>query len=158
MGAHKKYEVSLTGIQKKHPESYIRTGNGKSARKIARAGILLHCAEGKTYEQTAESVKVCQTTVCNTVKRFAENGLDFALDGKPFPGQPPKLDGKAGATLIAIACPAPPDGYSSWTMQMIADKLISPDAVDSVSGETVRRYLKKVRLSRGKKSSGVSAD
>jgi transposase len=158
MGAHKKYEVSLTGVQKKHLESYIRTGNGKSARKIAGAGILLHCAEGKTYEQTAESVKVCQTAVCNTVKRFAENGLDFALDGKPFPGQPPKLDGKAGAALIAIACSAPPDGYSSWTMQMIAGKLVKPEAAESVSDETVRQYLKKAESNRGRGSSGVSAD
>jgi len=157
MGSHKKYEVTLTDIQKEYLEDYIRTGR-KSARKITRARILLRCAGGGTYEETAESVGVCQMTVCNTVKRFAENGLDFALDGKPFPGQPLKLDGKAQATLIAIACSAPPDGHSSWTMQMIADKLISLEAADSVSDETVRRYLKKAKLSRGRESSGASAN
>ncbi|MGE0086395.1 MAG: helix-turn-helix domain-containing protein [Desulfococcaceae bacterium] len=143
MGGHRKYKVVLTGVQKEHPESYIRTGKGKSARNIARAGIILHCAEGRTYEQTAESVKVCQAAVCSTVKRFAENGPDFALEGKPFPGQPPKPDGKAQTVMIAIACSAPPEGQSSWTMQMIADKLVSPEAAGSVSGETVRRHLKK---------------
>lgn len=156
--AYKKYEVSLTGVQKEHLENYIRTGNGKSARKIARAGILLHCAGGKTYEQTAESVKVCQTAVCSTVKRFAENGLDFALDGRPFPGRPPELDGKAQAAMIAVACSAPPEGHSSWTMQMIADKPVTPEAVDSVSDETVRRHLKKVKSGRGRENSGASAD
>ena len=157
MGAHKKYEVSLTDVQKKHLEKYIRTGRGKPARRIARARILLSCSEGRTYGQTADSVKVCPMTVFNTVKRFAENGLDFALEGKPFPGQPVKPDTKAQATLIAVACSAPPDGHSSWTMQMIADRLISLDAVDSVSDETVRQYLKKVKSGRGRENSGASA-
>lgn len=158
MGAHKKYEVALTADQKEHLEKYIRTGRNRSARRIARARILLHSAEGKTYKQTAESVNVCQATVCNTVKRFAENGPDFALEGISFPGKPLKLDGKAQATLIAVACSAPPDGHSSWTMRMIADKLISLEATDSVSDETVRRYLKKAKLSRGREGSGVSAN
>ncbi len=109
MGAHKKYEVSLTGVQKGHLEKYIRTGNGKSARKIAGAGILLHCADGRTYEHTAESVKVCQTAVCSTVKRFAENGLDFAPEGRPFPGKPPKPDGKTRAAMTGAACSDPPE-------------------------------------------------
>jgi hypothetical protein len=43
-------------------------------------------------------------------------------------------------------------------MQMIADKLISPEAVDSVSEETVRQYLKKVKSNRGRGNSGVSAN
>jgi transposase len=158
MGAHKKYEVSLTDVQKKHLEKYIRTGRGKSARKIARARILLSCSEGKTYGQTADSVKVCPMTVFNTVKRFAESGLDFALDGKSSPGKPPKVDGKVQATMIAVACSAPPDGHSSWTMQMIADRLISLEALDSVSGETVRRYLKKVKSNPGREGSGASAN
>ncbi|MEZ4528362.1 MAG: helix-turn-helix domain-containing protein [Desulfobacterales bacterium] len=89
MGAHKKYEIALTGAQKEHLEKYIRTG-GKSARKIARARILLSCPEGRTYRQTAESLKVCQMTVFNTVKRFAESGLDFTPDGKPFPELTPR--------------------------------------------------------------------
>lgn len=158
MGAHKKYEVSLTDVQKEHLEKYIRTGSRKSARKIARARIILSCAEGRTYRQTAESVKVCQMTVFNTVKRFAENGPDFAVDGKFFPGQPPKIDGKVQAIMIAIACSAPPDGHSSWTMQMIADKLISLEAVGSVSDETVRQYLKKAKSNRGRGNSGASAN
>jgi transposase len=157
MGAHRKYKVVLTGDQKEHLEKYIRTGR-KSSRKITRARILLSCSEGRTYKQTAESLKVCQMTVFNTVKRFAESGSDFALGGKSFPGKPPKVDGKVQATMIAVACSAPPDGYSSWTMQMIADKLISLEAVDSVSDETVRRYLKKVKLSHGREGSGALAN
>ena len=157
MGAHRKYKVVLTGDQKKYLEKYIRTGR-KSSRKTARARILLSCSEGRTYKQTADSLKVCQMTVFNTVKRFAESGPDFTLDGKPFPGQPRKIDGKVQATMIAVACSAPPDGHSSWTMRMIADKLISPEAVDSVSDETVRQYLKKAKSNRGRGNSGASAN
>ncbi|MEZ4527778.1 MAG: helix-turn-helix domain-containing protein [Desulfobacterales bacterium] len=157
MGAHKKYEVALTDDQKEHPEKFIRTGRN-SSRKIIRARIILSCSEGRTCRQTADSLKVCQMTVFNTVKRFVENGPDFALDGKPFPGQPRKVDGKVQAAMIAIACSAPPEGHSSWTMQMIADRLIIPEAVDSVSDETVRQYLKKAKSDRGRGNSGASAD
>lgn len=158
MGAHKKYEVALTDDQKEHLEKYISTGSGKSARKIARARIILSCAEGSTHSQTAGAVKVCQMTVFSTVKRFAEGGLDFAVDGKPFPGQPRKVDGKVHAAMTAVACSSPPDGHSSWTMQMIADKLISLEAVDSVSDETVRQYLKKAKSNRGRGNSGASGN
>lgn len=158
MGAHKKYEIVLTCVQKEHLEKYIRTGRRKSARKIVRARIILSCSEGRTYKQTAESLKVCQMTVFNTVKRFVENGLDFAPDGKSFPGQPPKVDGKVHAAMIAIACSAPPEGHSSWTMRMIADKLINLEAADSLSDETVRQYLKKAKSDRGKGNSGVLAN
>jgi len=60
--------------------------------------------------------------------------------------------------LIAVACSAPPEGHSSWTMQMTADRLVRLGAADSVSDETVRQYLKKAESNRGRGSSGVSAN
>jgi len=157
MGAHRKYKVVLTDDQKERLEKFIRAGR-KSSRKITRARILLSCSEGRTYKQTAGALKVCQMTVFSTVKRFAESGPDLAPDGKSFPGKPPKIDGKVQATMTAAACSAPPDGHSSRTMQMIAGRLISLETVDSVSDETVRRYLKKAKSDRGRESSGASAN
>ena len=45
--------------------------------------------------------------------------------------------------VIALACSAPPDGRATWTMQMLADKLVELQVVPTVSDETVRRALKK---------------
>ena len=40
-------------------------------------------------------------------------------------------------------------------MQLLADRLIALDIVDTISDETVRRTLKKIGLNRGRKSSGA---
>jgi hypothetical protein len=65
------------------------------------------------------------------------------------PSRERKFDGRAEARLIALACSAPPEGRTEWTMQLLADKLVELEVVDAVSDETVRRVLKKTRSSRG---------
>jgi hypothetical protein len=74
-----------------------------------------------------------------------ELGLDAALDRKQRerPPREIKLDGRAEARLIALACSTPPEGRAVWTMQLLADKLVELEVVDSISDETVRLALKK---------------
>ena len=43
-------------------------------------------------------------TVQRVRRRFAEGGLDAALNDRPRTGAPPKLDGKQKAMVIASAC------------------------------------------------------
>ena len=56
---------------------------------------------------------------------------------------------KSEAFLIAIACSDAPEGRESWTMQLLADRLVELKLVESISDETVRRTLKKTKLSLG---------
>jgi hypothetical protein len=73
-----------------------------------------------------------------------------ALERKPLcRRRPRKLDGAAEAKLVAIACGPPPEGRASWTMQLLADRLVELKIVDSISDDTVHRTLKKTSLSRG---------
>ncbi|MFH7025474.1 MAG: helix-turn-helix domain-containing protein [Heteroscytonema crispum UTEX LB 1556] len=58
---------------------------------------------------------------------------------RPHPPKPRKLDGRQEAFLIATACSEPPEGRVRWTMQLLADHLVSIDIVDSISDETVRQ-------------------
>ena len=84
-------------------------------------------------------------------QRFVEQGVEAALVRKKQdrPSRPRKLDGRAEARLIALACSAPPEGRAVWTMPLLADKLVELEVVDSISDETVRVALKKTRSSRG---------
>jgi len=59
------------------------------------------------------------------------------------------LDAKGEAMLVTLACSEPPKGRSHWTMQLLADKLVELNYVESISDETVRRTLKKMKLNRG---------
>ena len=51
------------------------------------------------------------------------------------------LDGNGEAQLIAIACSEALDGYSRWTLQLIADELVALKVVESISREAVRQAL-----------------
>lgn len=142
MPRFKKYVVRLTEEQRSYLHNLIGKGEAK-ARMLTRARILLLSAEGKTDRFIADVLKVSPQTVWNIRKRFAEEGLEAALRERARPGAQPKLDAKQRAVLIALACSDPPEGRQCWTMQLLADRLVELEVVDSISDETVRRVLKK---------------
>jgi transposase len=151
----KRYNVTLTGEERQQLSSLIATGKG-AARKLAHARALLHADTapgGPAWadERIAEAVAVGRATVERIRQRFVEQGLEAALVRKKQgrPGRQRKLDGRAEARLIALACSAPPEGRKEWTMKLLADRLVELEVVGSVCDETVRRALKKTRSSRG---------
>jgi len=96
-------------------------------------------------------VDVAPKTVFNIRRRWIEEGLEAALNRKKqeCPSRTRKLDGKAEAKLVATCCGPAPQGRVRWTLRLLADKLVELEAVESISPETVRRTLKKTRLSLG---------
>lgn len=147
---NKKYIVRLTKEERNKLEELTKKGKTK-AYKIKHANILLNIDANdanRTDEETAKIFRCHSQTVRNIRQRFVERGLDAALM-KKMPGEPPRrkiLDGEKEARLIATACGKPPEGYSRWTMQLLADKIITLKVVDNISRETVRRSLKKTNL------------
>lgn len=150
----KKYIVTLTDDER--TQLLALTKRGKvSARRLTRAHLLLQADAGLSDETIAQTLHIGTATVERLRKRFVEAGLEAALSERPRPGGQRKLDGKQEAFLIALACSAPPEGRTCWTMQLLADKLVDLRVVEAISDETVRRTLKKTRSSRGKRRPGV---
>ena len=139
----KKYHVHLTASEREELRTMVRRGK-IAARRLKRAQILLAADAGERDERIAASVQVGLSTVERTRRKFVEGGVEYALSEQPRPGGQPKLDGKGEAVLVALACSQAPAGHTSWTMQLLADKLITLGVVDSISDETVRRRLKKM--------------
>jgi transposase len=150
----KKIVVHLDDEQKKELEHYIRAGK-QTARNLTRARILLMASEDRSNEEISKTLGTCLATVYNTINRYNKEGLKFTLKGNASPGKPTKINGKVEATMVAIACSKAPEGHDHWTMQLIADKLVSLEVIESVSDETVRRHLKKTKLSLGRKNNGA---
>ena len=151
----KRYKVTLEVEERQHLHALIAAGQA-DARKLAHARILLKAdaADGGPAwpdHRTADALEVSTATVERVRQRFVEQGLDAALDRKhrERPAREIKLDGRAEAQPIALAGSAPPEGRATWTMQLLADKLVELDVVDSISDETVRLALKKTRSSPG---------
>ena len=143
----KKYVIKLREEDRQTFEEMVRKGKS-SAQQIRRAQTLLMSDEGETDEDMAEVLRVTRHTVALTRKRWVEGQLGPTLKDKPRPGRQRKLDGKGEALLVALACSETPDGHEHWTMQMLADKLVTLGVVEGgLSDETVR--LQKTNLSRG---------
>jgi transposase len=145
----KKYRVTLTAEERQGLQELIASGKA-AAQKLAHARILLKAdaaPDGPAWadERIAEAVEVSVVTVERVRRRFVEHGLEAALVRKPQdrPSRLPKLDGRAEAHLVTLACSKPPEGRDGWTMQLLADKLVALRIVDSISDETVRRTLQK---------------
>ena len=101
-------------------------------------------------EEIARVLLVGRATVERVRRRCVEEGLERALGRKEQVNRRPrKLDGEGEAHLIALACSQPPEGRSGWTLQLLADRLVEREILDSISVETVRQALKKTNSSPG---------
>jgi hypothetical protein len=150
----KRYRVTLTEAERKDLQVMVSTGKA-AARKLVRARVLLLAdqAEGGPSKPDAEIVAALgcgRATVERIRQQFVEEGLEEAL--KPRPTTRTylrRLDGKAEAHLVAIACGPPPQGRARWTLRLLADQMVALGQVESVAHETVRQTLKKTTSSRG---------
>lgn len=142
----KEHVNALNEIERLELQNIVHKGVQK-ARVIRRAQSLLWSDAGKTDEEIAELQGIRPLTVAQTRQRWVE---EKTLEDKPRPGGKIKLDGKQEAFLVALACSKAPDGIESWTMQMLADKLVELRVIDGpISDETVRLRLKKRMSSLG---------
>jgi len=149
----KKYPVVLSEAETRHLTDIVRGGE-HSRRERQRAQMLLWSAGGKTDIEIGALLTVNPFTVAKTRERWAQ---ERRIADAPKSGRRKKLDGKQEAFLVALACSDAPEGRESWTLALLADKLVELQVVEEpVSYETVRTTLKKTNLSLGKRNSGVS--
>lgn len=138
----KKYNVTLTAEERQELLTLTRAGK-LSARKMKRVQILLKADEDWKDRDIIAALNTSRSTVERTRRRYVEGGLDKALNEDPRPGARRKLDGRAEAHLIALACSDAPDDSDHWTLRALADELVELRLVESISHEAVRQYLKK---------------
>ena len=147
MYRNKKYIVKLSAEEQKLLKETTRRGKNP-AYKIKHAYILLQAdnnGQNSTDEKIAKNLGCHLNTVKEVRRRYVEEGLEAALERKPQeePSRRRKLDGRQEAQLIAISCSNPPQGRGRWTLQLLADELVTLAVVDDISPETVRTTLKK---------------
>lgn len=146
----KKYIVTMTTQEREQLHGLISKGKA-AAYKQRHARILLKTDQGEHGEhwtdmEIVEALEVNVSTVERLRQRFVEEGFEAALERKEQKHRAPKkIDGRAEAHLVALSCSEPPHGRKRWTLQLLADQLVTLEVVDSVCPETVRKTLKKTR-------------
>lgn len=132
------------------------TRKGKhTSKKVIHALVLLNCDEGEFSEKVknedvAKVLKIGPRTIDRIKKKFVEEGFESALTNKPTTRvYSRKADGDVEAHLVALSCSEPPEGFSRWSLRLLADKMVTLEYVEDISYETVRRVLKKTNLNPG---------
>lgn len=144
----KKYIVRLSEEERSILQEVIKKLKGGSQR-VRRAQILLKAdADGPNWtdQRIAEAFSCRTQTVENVRESLVTNGFEIALNGKKREAPPRKklLDGEQEAKLIAMRLGPPPDGYSNWTLRLLAERVVVLEITESISYETVRTTLKKM--------------
>jgi hypothetical protein len=145
----KKFIVTLSKEERKYLTELAAKGKHRS-QKILNALTLLACDEGEHQnkrsknEEIARVLNTSMRKIDRVKKRFVVDGLEVALNGKKGSRvYAKKADGDLEAHLIALSCSKPPEGFTRWSLRLLADKLVELEHIDSISHETVRRVLKK---------------
>jgi len=150
----KKYIVTLAPEERQMLQAMLSKGKA-AARKLMHARILLKADAGVGGpnlhdEEIAEGLEVGRATIERVRREFVEEGFDAAMERrKPRRHYERKLDGVGEAHLVALACQKPPEGWSRWTLRLLADRMVRLEYVDELSKDTVRRVLKKTNLNLG---------
>lgn len=154
-----RYNVTLTKEEREQLLSIMNKGKHTS-QQYRNACILVNSDEGQsgskfTSEQIAQLLRINTKTVERIKQRFVEEGFEACIERKPYPNLgPKKADGDFEAHLVALSCSKAPKGHARWSLRLLADKMVELQYAESISHETVRRVLKKTKLSPGKSKVG----
>lgn len=160
MARPKIYTVSLTEDELMKLKAIIRRKNTSKTIKC-RCQILIDLDEAHgnvlTHQQSARANGVCMATVTNTVKLYVNGGVDSVTSIKRSVNSDNarrKLDGRAEARLIEIACSPAPEGHSRWTLRLLENE--AKVVLDTPVGKNaIGRALKKINFSLTEANTGV---
>lgn len=147
--ANEKHEVHLREEDRRKLIGMVSKGRNKAV-VIQRAHILLKVDEGKPDAEISQMLYVSEQTIRRTRQRFAQEGLQAALEDKPHPATGSELDEKQEARIIALACSQPPAGQARWTLELLTQEVLKDGIVTHLSPETVRLLLKKTNSNLGR--------
>lgn len=150
MGRHTTI-IELTDEQLKYVKKMCKAKSTcQTLRSRCQIFLDLDVNHGKQFscEQCAHSNGISIKTVYTAIQNYATNGLEKALTlnrGEGSNHSRRKVDGRAEANIIKLACGPAPEGHSRWTLRLLADK--SRIVLDEpVSKSTIGNVLKKNEL------------
>jgi transposase len=137
----KKKHLNLTDADRQTLEKILSKGTSK-ARTFKRATALLELDKGQSYVATAALCHLSNISLGKLAKRYKEEGLGCLYD-KPRSGRPIKITAEQRDQIAVLACEEAPDGYSQWSLRLLADKVVELGYCKSISHSQVDKILKK---------------
>lgn len=153
-------KILLTDEQVKTVNKTLRSSKVcGTVKNRCRVLLDLDMNHGKTYtdDQIARRNGVSKSTVRSVVSSFANGKLDSVLTIKRSinsDNAKRKVDGRAEARLVELACGPVPEGHDRWTLRLLEDKC-KMVLEEPVGKDAIARALKKTKLDLTKASTGA---
>ena len=134
--------------------------NSAVSQKARSAHILLRGdVNGPDAWIDRDIAKACRcraTTVENVRRRYVLEGFKRPLAGKHHttPPAPKLLNSEKEAQVIAMRLGPPPEGYSKWSVRLLARHVVEVGIVDSISHETIARTVREAVLAAKRSRTG----
>lgn len=162
MARPRKHIVEFTDEEVKSLRSRLKS---KKTNKTLRGRIEIlllldakHSDPTLPYEVIGKKSGTSLSTVRTVVKLFSKGGLQEVLTLKRNANSDTsktKLDGRAEAQVLKIACGPAPEGRSRWTLRLLEERC-RVELEEPVSKDTIGRALKKINFDLTKTPTGVS--
>ena len=161
MARPRTYIIKLSNDERATLQKTIH--NKKTCKTVLkRCQIMLELDEeqgtGLTHAQLAHSYAVCPATITNIIQSYVKNGIKDIIRYNISPNSSAalrKVDGRAEAHIIQMACSPAPEGHSRWTLRLLEEKArIELDI--PVGREAIRQTLKKMNFDLTKTPTGAS--
>ena len=151
-----RYTIKLKKMEVESLQEIINKGK-HSTKAYKSAYILLNCDKGEySKDKTITNAEICkilrvgERTIDRVKKRFIEEGFEAVLERRPsIQNYVKKIDGDLEAKIVTLCCSQPPEGYSKWSLRLLADKVVELNYVDYISHVSVSKVLKKTNLNLG---------
>ena len=135
-------KVRLTSSERSELKQLLSKGRSL-ARTFKKARVLLLMDEGLSAPKAAAAAGVEESTARRVAKRYHAAGVDHAINDKERPGAARLLTTRQEAAIVAMVCSKAPDGFSRWTISLIAKEAVRRKIIDRVSESTILRLLKR---------------
>jgi transposase len=128
----------------------ISKARSEEFRRVERARILLHYADGTSIPKIAELLGTTVPKVNRCVDKALTLGSEAALDEEQRTGRPPEVTPEAKAWVISLACQKPKElgySYEVWTQRLLAQHVREHasaeghDCLSRMSSSSVSRLL-----------------
>ena len=151
------YRLYLTEEEKELLQNTISKRKA-NAPAVVRSQVLLAIAENganKTDREASALFGLSTRSIERLRKCSCEEGVERAIAGKKREVfREKKMTGEVEAKLTMLACSTAPEGYSKWTLQLLADKIVELNYIESISHTLVGTTLKKMKLNPGSRRCG----
>ena len=142
-------KVKLSSVDRKSLEEFSNKGS-HSAKLIKRAKVILSLDSSDDRVPLKEKdIMIAQSISRSGIHKIKDDWISSGIESiitrkkRLTPPVESKINDDVEAHIIALACMDPPDGYSRWTLRLLAEQTVELGIIEEISHMSVSRVLKK---------------